>query len=46
MPKYPVYVRFADDPNTYYIFTDGNADIPQWRQLDPKKPIRLSSQRE
>ncbi|MBX4149899.1 DUF3139 domain-containing protein [Paenibacillus lautus] len=46
MPTYPVHVRFADDPNTDYIFTDGNADTPIWRQLDPKKPIRLSGQRD
>lgn len=46
MPTYPVYVRFADDPNTDYIFTDGNGDVPKWHQLDPKKPIRLSGQRE
>jgi len=39
MPKYPVYVEFADDPGIKYIFTDGNSN--QWFQLDPKKPQRL-----
>ncbi|OAB34105.1 DUF3139 domain-containing protein [Paenibacillus glacialis] len=39
MPKFPVYVRFADDPDTDYIFTDRDAST--WTQLDPKKPQRL-----
>ncbi|OMD64689.1 hypothetical protein BSK62_17120 [Paenibacillus odorifer] len=41
MPKYPVYVKFSDDPNTDYIFTDGGGDVPDWYQLDPKTPQRL-----
>lgn len=42
MPKYPVYVRFADDPETDYIFTDGDdGDSETWYQLDPKNPQRL-----
>ncbi|CQR57494.1 DUF3139 domain-containing protein [Paenibacillus riograndensis] len=39
MPKFPVYVIFADDPNTKYIFTD--RDASDWTQLDPKEPQRL-----
>lgn len=39
MPKFPVYVRFADDPDTEYIFTD--RDASDWKQLDPKVPQRL-----
>jgi len=39
MPKFPVYVRFADDPDTSYIFTD--RDASDWKQLDPKEPQRL-----
>ncbi|AIQ68691.1 DUF3139 domain-containing protein [Paenibacillus graminis] len=39
MPKFPVYVIFADDPDTNYIFTDRGAS--DWTQLDPKKPQRL-----
>ncbi|MGE6575953.1 DUF3139 domain-containing protein [Paenibacillus xylanexedens] len=41
MPKYPVYVEFADDPGTKYIFTDRQAN--QWTQLDPKSPQRLKN---
>ncbi|MDY8025405.1 DUF3139 domain-containing protein [Paenibacillus polymyxa] len=33
MPKYPVTVRFRDDPNTEYIFTD--RDASEWTQLSP-----------
>lgn len=40
MPKFPVYVIFADDPNTKYIFTD--RDTGEWTQLDPKTPQRLN----
>ncbi|AIQ24252.1 DUF3139 domain-containing protein [Paenibacillus sp. FSL H7-0737] len=43
MPKYPVYVRFVDDPDTDYIFTDGGGDVPDWYQLDPKNPQRLKN---
>ncbi|WP_074648166.1 DUF3139 domain-containing protein [Paenibacillus jilunlii] len=39
MPKFPVYVIFADEPNTKYIFTD--RDASDWTQLDPKEPPRL-----
>ncbi|MFB5269794.1 DUF3139 domain-containing protein [Paenibacillus enshidis] len=39
MPKYPVFVRFADDPDTDYIFTD--RDASEWTQLDPKDPQRI-----
>ncbi|WP_339315129.1 DUF3139 domain-containing protein [Paenibacillus sp. FSL R10-2734] len=39
MPKFPVYVRFTDDPDTEYIFTD--RDASDWKQLDPKEPQRL-----
>jgi hypothetical protein len=39
MPKFPVYVIFADEPNTKYIFTD--RDVSDWTQLDPKEPQRL-----
>lgn len=39
MPKFPVYVRFANDPDTDYIFTD--RDASDWKQLDPKGPQRL-----
>jgi hypothetical protein len=41
MPKYPVYVVFLDDPETKYIFTDGDGEVPKWHQLDPKTPQRL-----
>ncbi|WP_342561294.1 DUF3139 domain-containing protein [Paenibacillus sp. FSL R7-0345] len=39
MPKFPLYVTFADDPGTTYIFTD--RDASDWTQLDPKVPQRL-----
>lgn len=39
MPKFPVYVRFSDDPDTDYIFTD--RDTSNWTQLDPKNPQRI-----
>ncbi|WP_405176747.1 MULTISPECIES: hypothetical protein [unclassified Paenibacillus] len=39
MPKFPVYVRFANEPDTDYIFTD--RDASDWKQLDPKEPQRL-----
>lgn len=39
MPKYPVYVEFADDPGTTYIFFDGY--INEWTQLDPEAPQRI-----
>lgn len=39
MPKYPVYVEFADDPGTKYVFSDRQAN--EWTQLDPKTPQRL-----
>ncbi|AZK46515.1 DUF3139 domain-containing protein [Paenibacillus sp. 3LSP] len=39
MPQFPVYVRFADDPDTVYIFTDRGAS--DWTQVDPSTPQRL-----
>ncbi len=36
MPKFPVFVRFANDPDTVFIFTDREAS--DWKQLDPKEP--------
>ncbi|MCM3698097.1 DUF3139 domain-containing protein [Paenibacillus macerans] len=39
MPQFPVYVRFADDPNTVYVFTDRGSS--EWTQLDPSTPQRL-----
>lgn len=42
MPKYPVYVEFADDPGVKYTFTDQNSN--QWFQLSPTNPQRLKSQ--
>lgn len=39
LPKYPVYVTFADDPETAYIFTD--RDTGDWTQLDPAFPQRI-----
>ncbi|TKH41897.1 DUF3139 domain-containing protein [Paenibacillus terrae] len=38
MPKYPVTVKFTDDPNTEYIFTD--RDASEWTQLSPSDPKR------
>lgn len=46
MPKYPVYVVFSDDPETKYIFTDGDGEVPKWHQLDPKTPQRLKKSEE
>lgn len=43
MPKFPVYVVFSDDPETKYIFTDGDGDVSRWHQLDPKNPQRLKN---
>ncbi|MFD1175493.1 DUF3139 domain-containing protein [Paenibacillus puldeungensis] len=40
MPQFPVYVTFADDPNTVYIFTDRG--ISDWTQVDPSTPQRIN----
>ncbi|WP_191089483.1 DUF3139 domain-containing protein [Paenibacillus glufosinatiresistens] len=32
MPQYPVYVKFADDPDTTYLFTDRG--IGDWTQIE------------
>ncbi|WP_169445813.1 hypothetical protein [Paenibacillus massiliensis] len=42
MPKYPVYVKFVDDPDIIYIYTDRNSN--QWIQLDSINAQRLKSQ--
>lgn len=39
LPKYPVYVKFTDDSETTYIFTD--RDTGEWTQLDPASPQRI-----
>lgn len=42
MPKYPVYVRFADNPEIIYIFTDRG--IGEWIQLDPQHPKKIENE--
>ncbi|GGJ21541.1 DUF3139 domain-containing protein [Paenibacillus hunanensis] len=42
MPKYPVYVEFADDPGQKFIFTNRDIDLNTWYQLDPKTPQKLT----
>lgn len=40
MPQYPVYVKFTDDPETTYVFTDRG--IGDWTQTDPETPQRIN----
>lgn len=46
MPTYPVYVTFADDPNTKFIFTNRAIGLYKWYQIDPKTPRKLKKTEE
>ncbi|MCQ4085830.1 DUF3139 domain-containing protein [Saccharibacillus sp. JS10] len=46
LPKYPVYVTFADDPSTQFIFTNRDIGLYKWYQLDPKLPRKLKKTEE